>query len=91
MFAYRQILGTRSLQRVKRTAFSPYVHGLYDTTYHNRRRAFDITDATSLESSVEQVTKGHVNWDICIGDSVSSLLKFLILECKPSLFTDKEN
>lgn len=77
MFSYRFILGS-----VRRThhrdmsggclATSPRnVSELYDTTYHNGRRAFDIPDATSLENSDTQITKDHVDRDICFGWCVS--------------------
>ena len=54
--------------------FPPKVYRLYDTTYRDRRRAFDIPDATGLETSDAQITKGHVGRGICSGCWVSPLL-----------------
>ena len=52
-----------------------YVHGLYDTTYHNRRRAFDVPDAASLETSDAQITEDYVDRDICYRYYVSAFRK----------------
>ena len=51
MFPYRFVLGTPGLPRGRVKSSLRYLYRLYDTTYRDRRRAFDLPNATSLETS----------------------------------------